>query len=84
MAGYIYSRRSKPDPKSQVSQVLRYMRLHGSIDPLRALRHCGCFRLSERIRELEAMGFNILHTTRTREPRHAIYHLIGTGKRKLK
>ncbi len=48
---------------SQRELILLYLEAHGSITPLEALQHCGCFRLAARIRELREEGKVI--TTRT-------------------
>ena len=47
--------------KAQTAKVLNLMirRPASGITPLTALRHCGSFRLSERIRELQAQGHKI-------------------------
>lgn len=39
--------------------ILAYMKTYGPITPVEALRACKSFRLSERIRELEALGWQI-------------------------
>jgi hypothetical protein len=41
---------------SQRELILLYLEAHGSITPLEALQHCGCFRLAARIRELREEG----------------------------
>lgn len=41
--------------------ILEWLIGSGSaITPLKALEHCGCFRLSQRIIELEALGWKII------------------------
>jgi len=47
---------------SQKDAVLQHLLTGASITPLEALRICGSLRLSERIRELEAEGVQIMHT----------------------
>lgn len=49
---------------SQKTAILRYMKLHGAISPLAAMRHFNCLRLSERIRELQAEGHTIVNIGR--------------------
>jgi len=39
--------------------ILAYIQEHGSITPLEALTHCACMRLSARIYDLRAMGYDI-------------------------
>lgn len=43
----------------QTEAILEYMRQNGSITPLEALHHCGCFRLGARIFDLKDMGIPI-------------------------
>lgn len=38
---------------TQKDKIIEYMKEHGSITPLEALRHCGCMRLGARIFELK-------------------------------
>ena len=45
----------------QCRRVLDYMRDFGQITPLDALRAIGCMRLSQRIIELEELGWSIQH-----------------------
>jgi len=44
---------------TQTELVLRYMKENGSINPLDALQHIGCLRLSARIHQLRASGYII-------------------------
>ena len=46
---------------SQKESILAYLKRGFGITPLTALDKFGCFRLSERIRELEEMGVLIEH-----------------------
>jgi hypothetical protein len=46
---------------TQKRQVLKHMREHGYITTLIATRRYDCYRLSERIRELERDGYFIHH-----------------------
>lgn len=48
---------------TQKALVLKHLRTKGSITTLIATDKYRCFRLSERIRELERDGFVILHTS---------------------
>lgn len=52
--------------RTQKSQVLNHMRMHGSITTMIAFKRYGICRLSERIRELEAEAHLINHTRITR------------------
>lgn len=44
---------------TQKDMILDILRTDGNIDPLTALRECGCFRLSGRILELRQEGYDI-------------------------
>lgn len=50
-----------PKQNTQNWEILGYLHEAGQLTPLGALFLCGCFRLSERIRELEALGWKIKH-----------------------
>ena len=56
---------------SQTESILEHLRTGASITPLEALRLCGCLRLSERVRELEAQGVAIAH------------HWQGVGRKRV-
>ena len=45
--------------KTHAKQVLEYMKEHGSITSLEAIRAFGCTRLSGRIFDLKRRGYNI-------------------------
>lgn len=47
---------------TQTMMVLDYIQKHGSITPLEALEHIGCFRLGARVWELKDMGFPVTGT----------------------
>ncbi len=47
--------------KSQRDLILNYLQNVGTITPIEALHGFGCFRLSERIREIEALGYQVEH-----------------------
>ena len=47
---------------SQTDAILQYLAQGNTITPLEALQMFGCFRLSERVREVEAIGIPIIHT----------------------
>lgn len=69
--------------RSQTAQILNYLRNHGSITPLIALKRFGCFRLAARIRDLRDEGYciNAVMITR-RGKRYAAYSLVeGTQSR---
>jgi len=44
---------------TQVEAVYSYMKQHGSIEPLQALRDLGVFRLAARINDLRNKGYEI-------------------------
>lgn len=65
---------------SQSLQVLEYIKEHGSITSLEAIRAIGCTRLSGRIYDLKKMGYDIDKTmqevpTRDGTARVAVYTL---------
>lgn len=65
---------------SQSLQVLEYIKEHGSITSLDAIRAIGCTRLSGRIYDLKKMGYDIDKTmqevpTRDGTARVAVYTL---------
>ena len=66
--------------KTHAKQVLEYMKEHGSITSLEAIRTFGCTRLSGRIFDLKRRGYNIEKTmeevpTRDGTTRVAVYRL---------
>lgn len=66
---------------TQKQLVLRHMRQHGYITTLIATRKYDCFRLSERIRELEADGYYIHHLPiKVRGKRYMGYSLFAGRK----
>lgn len=44
---------------AQNDEIIAYIREHGSITPLDAIRDIGCLRLASRISELKRDGFHI-------------------------
>jgi hypothetical protein len=61
---------------SQQTQILAYLKRGYGITPLTALDKFGCFRLSERIRDLEKTGVSIEHRWyRYGKKRLMSYHL---------
>ena len=65
---------------TQNMQVLEYIKEHGSITSLQAIRSIGCTRLSGRIYDLKKMGYAIDKTmeevpTRDGSTRVAVYTL---------
>lgn len=66
---------------TQCNQIIKYMKDHGSITALEAVRHIGCLRLPSRIYDLRKRGYNItsemqIVPTRNGETRVAVYSLI--------
>lgn len=47
--------------QSQTARIHEYMQKGNTITPLEALDKFGCFRLSERIREIEKLGVKVVH-----------------------
>ena len=43
----------------QIPRILEYLKTHQGITQKEASDHLGCMRLSERIRELAAMGYKV-------------------------
>ncbi len=46
---------------SQTEQILEFMQKGRSINPLLALELFGCMRLSARIADIEAQGYEVVH-----------------------
>lgn len=67
---------------TQKQIVLKHLRHSGSITTLIATDKYQCFRLSERIRELERDGFLINHTRVERNGRHYMAYSLIEGKRR--
>lgn len=44
---------------SQCNKILAYIRKHGSITPLDALREFGCMRLASRMSDLKRRGYTV-------------------------
>lgn len=44
---------------TQCDKILAYIREHGSITPLDALREFNCMRLASRMSDLKARGYNV-------------------------
>ena len=66
---------------SQNSLILEYMKHYGSITPWEAIEHCGCLRLSARIADLKAKGYNIGSVNVKHGKRHySRYFLRGEAK----
>lgn len=66
---------------TQKVAVLDHLRNRGSITTLIATSRYDCFRLSERIRELERDGFLINHTPVERNGRRYMAYSLVEGKR---
>ena len=57
---------------NQTELILKYMEEHDGITPREALNHCGSMRLSARIHDLRALGYDIkmeLVTVKNRDGR---------------
>ena len=63
------------EKKSQAEMILEYLRKFGEITPLEALSAIGCFRLSARIADLRADGYNITTTIAKGKKQYATYKL---------
>lgn len=65
---------------TQKSLILDHLKKRGSITTLIATGSYRCFRLSERIRELERDGFLINHTRVEKYGRHYMAYSLVSGK----
>ena len=63
------------EKKSQTEMILMYLQKYGEITPLEALSAIGCFRLSARIADLRADGYNITTTIAKGKKQYATYTL---------
>lgn len=63
------------EKKSQTEMILEYLHKFGEITPLEALSAIGCFRLSARIADLRADGYNITTTIAKGKKQYATYKL---------
>ena len=61
---------------TQTNSILNYLQQGNTITPIEALNLFGCFRLSARILELRAKGFNITTELAKGEKRYAKYKLV--------
>ena len=62
---------------SQNNEILNYLKKGKKINPMKALKLFGCFRLSARIFDLNQMGYNIECTNVSKNGKHfAEYKLI--------
>lgn len=68
---------------TQKQLVLRHLREQGSITTLIATRRYLCFRLSERIRELERDGFVINHTPVEKNGRRYMAYSLVEGRQRV-
>ena len=50
---------------SQNQKILKYMKGHGQITPMDALKQFGCMRLAARVKDLRNKGYNIESATIT-------------------
>lgn len=67
-----------PQSVSQCNSILEYMQDNGSITPMEALEHIGCFRLSARIHNLRKSGWIIeTNSIKRNGKRFAKYILKG-------
>ena len=56
--------------KTQCDMILRYMQDNGSITQIEAASEIGCYRLSGRIYDLRAMGYEIKKEMQTKKNRY--------------
>ena len=61
--------------ETQKERILEYIREHGSITPVEALKHIGSFRLGARIYDLKQQGHDIINLNKTGDERYAKYAL---------
>jgi hypothetical protein len=67
---------------TQKALILKHLRTRGSITTLIATKHYQCFRLSQRIIELERDGYLINHTPVHKNGRRYMAYSLIEGKRK--
>jgi hypothetical protein len=67
--------------QTQKQMVLNHLRKRGSITTLIATKRYLCFRLLERIRELERDGFVINHTPVEKNGRRYMAYSLVEGRR---
>jgi hypothetical protein len=68
--------------QTQKQMVLSHLRSRGSITTLIATKRYLCFRLSERVRELERDGFLIRHVPVEKNGRRYMSYSLVEGQRK--
>lgn len=68
--------------QTQKQLVLNHLRTRGSITTLIATRRYLCFRLSERIRELERDGYVINHTPVEKNGRRYMAYSLVEGRKR--
>ena len=61
--------------ETQKERILEYIREHGSITPVEALKHIGSFRLGARIYDIKQQGHDIINLNKTGDERYAKYAL---------
>lgn len=64
------------EQRSQSDMILEYLKRFESITPMEALTACGCFRLSARIADLKALGYDIRTHIHDGKKKYAIYTLV--------
>ncbi len=67
---------------TQKQLVLKHMRQHGYITTLIATRQYDCYRLSERIRELERDGYVIEHLPIRRHGKRYMGYSLFEGRKR--
>lgn len=67
---------------TQKQMVLNHLRTHGSITTLIATKRYLCFRLSERIRELERDGYLINHAPIHKNGRRYMSYSLVEGRKR--
>lgn len=55
--------------ETQTEMILKYMEMHGSISQREAAEALGCYRLSARVYDLRALGFDIRREMATEKNR---------------
>ena len=71
----IFEAQNFDENKTQNEMVLEYLEKFGEITPLEALSAIGCFRLSARIADLRAEGYDIATELSKGKKNYAIYKL---------
>ena len=71
----IFERENFSKKKTQCEMIIEYLQRFGEITPLEALSAIGCYRLSARIADLRADGYDITMELAKGPKQYGIYRL---------